>query len=131
VKILRYVIVHDAGRVINPGIVEGLAIGSTASGIGGALYEEFVFDEDMNNLSLTFGDYLKPTAMEIPDIEVVQMETPAPNTPFGTKAVGEGGAITSLAAVANAVEDALTDYGVEVTSLPLTPERIWKMTRGA
>lgn len=127
VRILKYVIVHDAGRVINPGIVEGLVIGSTASGIGGALYEEFVFDENMVNLTLTFGDYLKPTAMEVPDIQVEQMETPAPNTPFGTKAVGEGGAITSLAAVANAVEDALSDYGVVVTSLPLKPQKVWEL----
>ncbi len=129
IKILDYAIVHDAGKVINPGIVDGLAIGSTVSGIGGALYEEFVFDEQGTNLSLTFGDYLKPTAMESPEIRVDQMESPAPNTVLGTKAVGEGGAITSLAAVAGAVEDALKPFNVKITGLPITPEKIWNMVK--
>ena len=128
-KILDYVIVHDAGRVLNPGIVEGLAIGSTASGIGGALYEEFLFDQDENNLTLTFGDYMKPTAMEIPEIRLEMHESPAPNTVLGTKAVGEGGAITSLGAVASAVENALEPFNVRISSLPITPENIWKMIR--
>ena len=128
-KILDYVIVHDAGRVLNPGIVDGLAYGSTASGIGGALYEEFIFDEQENNLTVTFGDYMKPTAMEIPEIRLQTHESPAPNTVLGTKAVGEGGAITSLGAVASAIENALEPFGVKITSLPLTPERIWKMVR--
>ncbi len=128
-KILDYVIVHDAGRVLNPGIVEGLAIGSTASGIGGALYEEFLFDQEENNLTLTFGDYMKPTAMEIPEIRLEMHESPAPNTVLGTKAVGEGGAITSLGAVASAVENALEPFNVRISSLPITPENIWKMIR--
>jgi 2-furoyl-CoA dehydrogenase large subunit len=125
VKILDYSIVHDAGKVINPIIVEGLAIGSTVSGIGGAMYEEFVFDEQGINLSLTFGDYLKPTAMEAPELRIEMMESPAPNTVLGTKAVGEGGAITSLAAVAGAIEDALKPFNVRITELPVTPEKIW------
>ncbi len=128
-KIIDYAIVHDAGKVINPGIVEGLAIGSTVSGIGGALLEEFKFDEQGTNLSITFGDYLKPTAMEAPDIRLDTTESPAPNTVFGTKAVGEGGAITSLAAIASAVENALEPFNVKITELPITPERIWKMVR--
>ena len=128
-KILDYVIVHDAGRVLNPGIVDGLAYGSTASGIGGAIYEEFIFDEQENNLTVTFGDYMKPTAMEIPEIRLQTHESPAPNTVLGTKAVGEGGAITSLGAVASAIENALEPFGVKITSLPLTPEKIWKLVR--
>jgi len=130
-KILRYVIAHDAGRVINPKIVEGMAIGSTASGIGGVLYEEFVFNEDGINLSLTFGEYLKPTPTEIPDIEVYELHSPAPSTVLGTKAAGEGGAITSLAAVANAIEDALSPFNVKITALPLTPEKLWKLIRSS
>lgn len=129
VKILDYTVLHDVGNVINPGIVKGLAIGSTVSGIGGALYEEFVFDEQETNLSLTFGDYLKPTTTEAPEIRLGEQETPCPTTVFGTKAVGEGGAITSLAAVAGAVEDALKPFGVTVTALPLTPEKIWRMVK--
>ncbi|HLH85308.1 MAG TPA: molybdopterin cofactor-binding domain-containing protein, partial [Thermoplasmataceae archaeon] len=126
VYIRDYCIAHDAGRVINPGIVDGLVIGSTISGIGGSLYEEFVFDENENNLSLTFGEYLKPTTTESPDLRIAMLESPAPNTVYGTKAVGEGGAITSLAAVASAVEDALSPYGIEIEELPITPEKIWK-----
>lgn len=129
IKIRDYAILHDAGSVINPGIVDGLAIGSTVSGIGGALYEEFVFDDQGTNLSLNFGDYLKPTAMESPEIRLDMMESPAPNTVLGTKAVGEGGAITSLAAIAGAVEDALEPFGVKITELPITPEKIWKMVK--
>jgi len=129
VKILDYCIVHDPGKVINPGIVEGLVIGSTISGIGGAMYEEFVFDEQETNLSLTFGDYLKPTAMEAPELRTELMESPAPNTVFGTKAVGEGGAITSLAAVASAIEDALSVFNVRITELPITPEKIWNWVK--
>jgi 2-furoyl-CoA dehydrogenase large subunit len=131
VKLLRYIIVHDAGRVINPKIVEGMAIGSTASGIGGVLYEEFVFDENGINLCLTFGEYLKPTPTEIPDIEVHEMESPAPSTVLGTKAAGEGGAITSLAAVANAIDDALSPFNIKITQLPLTPEKLWRMIKEA
>ena len=131
VKLLKYVIVHDAGRTINPKIVEGMAIGSTVSGIGGVLYEEVVFDENGNNLCLTFGEYLKPTASEVPDIEVHEMQSPSPSTILGTKAAGEGGAITSLAAVANAIEDALSPFGVKITELPLTPEKVLKLLKGA
>ncbi|MEM0158162.1 MAG: xanthine dehydrogenase family protein molybdopterin-binding subunit [Thermoplasmataceae archaeon] len=130
VVIKDYCIAHDAGRVINPGIVEGLVIGSTVSGIGGSLYEEFVFDDQENNLSLTFGEYLKPTTTESPDLRIAMLESPAPNTVYGTKAVGEGGAITSLAAIASAVEDALSPYGIEIDELPITPEKIWKWVRG-
>ncbi|MEM4089722.1 MAG: xanthine dehydrogenase family protein molybdopterin-binding subunit [Thermoplasmatales archaeon] len=129
VKILDYTIVHDVGNMINPGIVEGLVIGSTVSGIGGAMYEEFVFDNQDINLSLTFGDYLKPTSTEVPDFRIGQMESPAPNTVFGTKAAGEGGAITSLAAVASAIEDALKPFNVRITELPITPEKIWKWVK--
>ncbi|HKJ96177.1 MAG TPA: molybdopterin cofactor-binding domain-containing protein, partial [Thermoplasmataceae archaeon] len=129
VKILDYSIVHDAGKVINPGIVDGMAIGSTVSGIGGALYEEFLFDEQGNNLSLTFAEYMKPTAMESPEIKLDEMESPAPNTVFGTKAVGEGGAITSLGAIAGAVEDALKPFGVKISELPIKPEKLWEMVK--
>lgn len=129
IKFLDYAIVHDAGNVINPGIVDGLAIGSTVSGIGGALYEEFVFDESGTNLSLTFGEYLKPTTTEAPEFKLGELFSPAPNTVLGTKAVGEGGAITSLAAVAGAVEDALKPFGLRISELPVTPEKIWKMVK--
>ena len=124
VHFLRYVIVHDCGRQINPGIVEGMLIGSTVHGIGAALCEEFVYAEDGQLLSSTFMDYLKPTSLGLPRLEIEHMESPCPFTLLGSKAVGEGGSISSLAAIANAVEDALSPFQVKITSLPMTPEKI-------
>jgi len=134
VRILAYVVVHDCGRELNPLIVEGMVHGSTAHGIGAALLEEFRYDEHGQLLTSTFMDYLKPTALDVPDIDVGRLEHPSPVTPLGAKGVGEGGAIPGPAAVANAVEDALAPYGVTVRALPLTPETVWRWlaaSRGA
>lgn len=127
----KYVIVHDSGNVVNPKIVEGMAIGSTMSGIGGAIFEEFGFDENGSNMSLTFGEYLKPTTTETPEMQVCPMQTPSPTSPLGTKAAGEGGAITAPAAVASAVEDALSPFGAKVLRLPLSPENVLNLIRGS
>ena len=126
VRFLRYVIVHDCGNQINPGIVEGMVIGSTVHGIGAALYEDFVYNEDGQLLATTFMDYLKPLSINVPKFELAHMESPCPYTLLGTKAVGEGGSLPSLAAIANAVEDALSPFDVIVTSLPITPEKVIK-----
>lgn len=126
VRFLRYVIVHDCGNQINPGIVEGMVIGSTVHGIGAALYEDFVYNEDGQLLATTFMDYLKPLSINVPKFELAQMESPCPYTLLGTKAVGEGGSLPSLAAIANAVEDALSPFDITVTSLPITPEKVMK-----
>jgi 2-furoyl-CoA dehydrogenase large subunit len=124
IEFLKYGIVHDCGRQIHPGIVEGMAIGSTVHGVGASLLEEFVYNEDGQLLSTTFMDYMKPLAMGVPKFELAHMESPCPYTLLGTKAVGEGGSLPSLAAIANAVEDALAPFGVKVTSLPITPEKV-------
>ena len=124
IQFLRYVIVHDCGNQLNPGIVEGMVIGSTVHGIGGGLLEEFVYNEDGQLVTTSFMDYMKPVAVGLPRFELGHMESPCPYTLLGSKAVGEGGAIGSLAAVANAVEDALAPFDVKVTSLPLTPEKV-------
>src|SRR6266851_3776255 len=129
VKILAYLVVHDCGREINPLIVEGMVHGATAHGIGAALLEEFRYDAQGQLLTSTFMDYLKPTAMDVPLIEVDRLEHPSPVTPLGAKGVGEGGAIPGPAAVANAVEDALAHLGVVVRSLPITPEQVWRWLR--
>ncbi|MGH7365999.1 MAG: xanthine dehydrogenase family protein molybdopterin-binding subunit [Candidatus Rokuibacteriota bacterium] len=129
VRILKYVVVHDCGRELNPLIVEGMVHGATAHGIGAALLEEFRYDEQGQLLTSTFMDYLKPTAVDVPLIEVDRLEHPSPVTPLGAKGVGEGGAIPGPAAVANAVEDALAPFGVVVRSLPITPEQIWRWLR--
>lgn len=126
----RYIIVHDCGNQINPGVVEGMLIGSTVHGIGAALYEEFIYDEDGQLISSTFIDYLKPNAVGIPRFETTSQETPCPYTLLGSKSAGEGGSITSLAAIANAVEDALSPFEVKVTGLPITPEKVLRAIQG-
>jgi carbon-monoxide dehydrogenase large subunit len=126
VRILKHVVVHDCGRELNPLIVEGMVHGSTVHGMGAALLEEFRYDGDGQLLTSTFMDYLKPTALDVPDIQVDRLESPSPFTALGSKGVGEGGAIPGPAAVANAVEDALAPFGVVIRTLPITPERIWR-----
>jgi 2-furoyl-CoA dehydrogenase large subunit len=131
VTILKYLVVHDCGREINPLIVEGMVHGSTVHGIGAALLEEFRYDAQGQFLTSTFMDYLKPTATDVPEIEVERLEHPSPFTPLGAKGVGEGGAIPGPAAVANAVEDALAPYGVTIRGLPITPQRVWEWLRSS
>jgi 2-furoyl-CoA dehydrogenase large subunit len=123
IQVLKYVIVDDAGRVVHPKIVEGQVHGSCAHGIGAALYEEYKYDVDGQLLTSTFMDYLAPTASDTPPFEVEHMETPSLTSPLGTKGVGEGGG-TPLPAIANAVEDALRPFSVEVNESHLTPEYI-------
>jgi CO/xanthine dehydrogenase Mo-binding subunit len=117
-------VVHDCGTVINPTIVEGQVHGGVAQGIGGALYERLVFDETGQLLNASFMDFLIPTAVEIPEIEVAHIETPSPLNPLGVKGVGEAGTIPVAALVAEAVEDALAPFGVRVREMPLSPVRI-------
>ena len=121
VKLLRYLVAHDCGTIINPVIVEGQIHGGVAQGVGGGLLEEMVYDEQAQLLTGTFMDYLVPTAMELPAIETVHLEYPSPRNPLGLKGIGEGGAISPPAALANAVEDALAPFGVRVTRTPLGP----------
>ncbi len=130
IRILKHLVVHDCGRELNPAIVEGMVHGSTVHGIGAALLEEFRYDAGGQLLTQTFMDYLKPTTLDVPDIEVDHLEHPSPFTPLGAKGVGEGGAIPGPAAVANAVEDALAPFGVVIRSLPITPERVWRWLAG-
>jgi carbon-monoxide dehydrogenase large subunit len=125
VEILRYAIVEDCGPMINPLIVEGQIFGGIAQGIGSALYEEFVYDDEGHLLTTTFMDYLLPGAPEVPPIEVFHLETPSPFTVSGIKGMGEGGAIAPGAVIAGAVEDAISTIGpVLVDEIPLTPERV-------
>jgi carbon-monoxide dehydrogenase large subunit len=123
VTLRRYIVSEDCGPMINPNVVEGQIAGGTVQGIGGVLYEHFVYDEDGNPLTTTFMDYLLPTSTEVPVIEYGHVETPSPG-PGGYKGVGEGGAIGAPPAIVNAVADALAPFGVEITRLPLTPAAI-------
>jgi carbon-monoxide dehydrogenase large subunit len=124
VEILDYVVAEDAGTLVNPMIVDGQIMGGTAQGIGSALFEEMPFDQQGQPLASTLADYLLPGCPEVPNIRVYHMQTPSPYTEFGIKGVGEGGAIGPGAAVANAVNDALKPYGVEICEIPVTPRRI-------
>ncbi|MGA7097689.1 MAG: xanthine dehydrogenase family protein molybdopterin-binding subunit [Acidimicrobiia bacterium] len=125
ITIEDYAVVEDCGRMINPMVVEGQIFGGVAQGIGGALLEEFLYDDEGRPLSTTFMDYLVPTFTEVPKIRVQHIETPSPITIGGVKGMGEGGAIAPGAVLAAALEDALSPLGpVVVDKLPLTPERV-------
>jgi aerobic carbon-monoxide dehydrogenase large subunit len=124
VRIVDYVIVEDCGTMVNPMIVEGQTLGGAAQGIGTALLEEMRFDGHGQPLAATLADYLLPAATDMPHIAVHHLETPSPNTEYGIKGVGEGGAIPPPAAILNAVNDALRPRGVEINETPVTPHKI-------
>lgn len=124
VKLLDYVIVEDAGTMINPMIVDGQVHGGTVQGIGTALFEEMPFDGSGQPLAPTLADYHLPVAADIPPVRILHMETPSPLSRFGQKGIGESGAIGPPGAIANAVNDALAPLGAEVWRIPLTPERV-------
>ncbi|RUZ73357.1 xanthine dehydrogenase family protein molybdopterin-binding subunit [Mesorhizobium sp. M7A.F.Ca.US.006.01.1.1] len=124
VEILDYAISEDAGTLVNPMIVEGQIYGGAAQGIGTALFEEMPFDRQGQPLASTLADYLLPGCPDVPNIKILHMETPSPHTEFGIKGVGEGGAIGSAGAIANAVNDALKGLGVEILQTPITPRRV-------
>jgi aerobic carbon-monoxide dehydrogenase large subunit len=131
VAIERYLVAYDVGRAVNPMLVEGQITGGVAQGIGGALYEEFLYDDNGEPLSVTFADYLLPTAREVPAIEVtVTEDAPSPLNPLGLKGAGEGGINPVGAALASAIDDALGRPGA-VTQLPVTPQRLRALVGGA
>jgi aerobic carbon-monoxide dehydrogenase large subunit len=124
------VLVHDAGTVVNPKIVEGQVRGALAQGFGAALTEELRYDTETGQLvNGSMMDYFAPTAADLPKLELLHTQTPSPVTTFGVRGVGEVGTIPPGAAIANAICDALADYGVELYSLPITPESIWRAIR--
>src|SRR5437667_8679982 len=126
VRIPRYLVVEDCGTLINPAIVDGQVRGGVAQGIGAVLYEHAAYDDDGQFRAATFMDYLVPTAMEIPDIDIIHLETP-PTGPVNFRGVGEGGMIGAPAAVTNAIADAVAHLGVTVTEQHLTPTRVLEL----
>jgi len=128
VRVDRYVSMHDAGRIMNPVVAEGQIRGAFAQGVAAALYEEFTYNEEGAFLSGTFADYLVPTVAEIPDVEILHMESPSPFTPLGAKGLAEGNCMSTPAAIANAIADALC---VRDVILPATPRRIHELMRSA
>ncbi|HZP78238.1 MAG TPA: xanthine dehydrogenase family protein molybdopterin-binding subunit [Pseudolabrys sp.] len=131
VRVEKFLVAEDAGRIINPMIADGQVHGGVAQGIGNALLEEIIYDETGNILSSTLADYLPPTAHEIPPIELHHIETHTEASITKAKGLGEGGAIGAPAAVMNAINDALAPFGVSIDEMPATPQRIRAALRNA
>jgi CO/xanthine dehydrogenase Mo-binding subunit len=125
--VLRYAVVHDCGRLINPRIVEGQIHGGVAQGIGGALYERMAYDDDGQLLNASFMDFLMPYVTEVPSaIEIDHLETPSPLNPLGIKGAGEAGVIPVAAVVAAAIEDA---EGFPISAMPISPSDLFELRR--
>ena len=129
-RILRYVVVHDCGTVINPLILEGQIEGGVAQGIGNAFYEQLVFDDNGQLLNASLMDYLLPTATDVPRIEGDHIETPSPLNPLGVKGAGEAGAIPVGPLYAQAIEDAVGPGAPEILEIPLSPSRLFELLGG-
>jgi aerobic carbon-monoxide dehydrogenase large subunit len=127
VRILRYIVVNDSGRLINPMIVEGQLIGGTAHAIGNTLYEWMRYDDAAQPLTTTFADYLLPSATEVPNIELHFLQSPSPLNPLGVKGVGESGCVPAAGAIVAAIEDALSPFGVTVAEYPVTPAKLFAL----
>ena len=132
VELIDYVAVEDVGRIINPLTLHGQTVGAVVQGLGGALLEQFIYDEHGQLLTGSLADYLLPTASDFPRIRAVALEEkPAPHNPLGAKGAGEGGIIPVGGVIANAVAAALTSLGVEPRELPLSPPRVWQLVQEA
>jgi aerobic carbon-monoxide dehydrogenase large subunit len=130
-EILKYVIAHDCGTVINPLLVDGQVLGGFAAGIGNALYEEQFYDDVAQPLTTSYLDFSLPSSAEVPPVELFHVHSPSPLNPLGAKGAGEGGTIPAPAAIANAVEDALRPFGARINEMPVTPPRIVGAIAGA
>ncbi len=128
-RILNYAVAHDSGRLLNPLIVDGQIQGAVAHGIGNALYEHMIYDDEAQPLTTTFGDYLLPSSCEVPHIDAVHLETPSPLNPLGVKGAGEGGTIPAAAAIIAAVENALAPFAVRLAETPIMPARLVALLR--
>jgi len=129
VDIKRYVAVEDCGTMLNPLIVDGQVHGGVALGIGNSYYEQLIYDENGQLLNASLADYLIPTASEIPRVEVGHEETKSPLNELGSKGAGEAGCIPTPALFAQALEDALADYGIEITETPMSPNKLFELLK--
>ena len=131
ITVERYMVSYDVGRAVNPMLIEGQIQGGLAQGMGGALFEEFLYDDQGQPLSVTFADYLMPTSKEMPALEVLVTEdAPSPLNPLGIKGAGEGGVTAAGAAIASAIDDAICIPGA-IRRLPVTPQRLMQILKGA
>ena len=130
IEVRRYVVVEDIGRCINPLIVHGQTVGAAVQGIGATILEELVYSDNGQLLSGTLMDYLLPTSLDAPPIEAITLEeAPSPLNPLGVKGAGEGGIVATGAALANAVSQALAPLGIQITELPLSPNKLRALIR--
>jgi 2-furoyl-CoA dehydrogenase large subunit len=131
IALRKYVVVHDCGTVLNPLVVDGFVYGGVGHGVGGALYENFAYDERGQLLAASFMDYLMPTAAEVPHVELHEQCTPTPLHPYGAKGTAEGAYMTTPAAIASAIEDAVAPLGIRITEVPVTPQLIFDLVTAA
>ena len=132
VELIDYVAVEDVGRIVNPLTLHGQCVGAIVQGLGGALLEHFIYDENGQFLTGSFADYLMPTASDFPTIRAVALEDkPSPLNQLGAKGAGEGGIIPVGGVIANAVAAALAPLGVKLHELPLSPPRVWQVIQSA
>lgn len=131
VEIKKYITVHDCGSILNPMLVEGQIYGSFVHGLGGAFYEEMAYDDSGQYLTGSFIDYMCPTAVESPELDIGHIESPSPFTVLGSKGCGESCTMSVPACLANAVADALKPLGATVNRLPLKPNEIWQLIQDA
>ena len=131
VRLTRYLVLHDCGRIINPLIVEGQVLGAVVHGIGATLFEAMRYSDDGQPLSVSYGEYLLPTTDVVPPIEIHHMESPTPLNPLGVKGAAESGTLAAPAVIISAIEDALAPLQVRITDLPLTPPGLLALIREA
>ena len=131
VRVQRYVVAHDCGRMINPRLVDGQIQGGVVHGIGNALFERMLFDDAATPLSVNYGEYLLPMSAEMPAVEIHHLESPSPTNPIGVKGAGEGGTIPAAACIIAGIEDALRPFGIRINEHPVSPERIVGWVRAA
>jgi carbon-monoxide dehydrogenase large subunit len=131
VRVERYVLAHDCGRILHPVIVDGQILGGAAHGIGNALYEWMGFDENGQPVTTNYGEYLLVTATEMPRVDIIHQESPSPLNPLGVKGVGECGVVPAPAAIVSAIEDALAPFNVRLTQAPIFPAQLCALIRQA
>jgi aerobic carbon-monoxide dehydrogenase large subunit len=129
IRILRYVVVNDSGRIINPMIAEGQIMGGVAHGIGNALFELMAYDQEAQPITTTFAEYLLAGATEVPNVEVKFAQFPSPLNPLGVKGVGESGCVPAAGAIISAIENALSPFGVRIEEYPVTPARLFALLK--
>ena len=130
-KLLNWTSSEDVGQIINPQIVEGQMQGAIVQGISNTLFEEFIYDENGQQLTADFENYKLATAADVPDMKITHAPTPCPHTPLGTRGIGEGRPSDVPGTISNAVCDALAPFGIEITELPLRPNMIWRKIQEA